>query len=157
MTRYYGDDKRILYAFDKAAPAILTGNSVCFGVQDYLINMVARETLDAATNKALNDTRAVTKALGKEIGAYYKVVKFVGRAATVVGVGMAAYDAYTYGMNGGQNNKVYVKYACDALASSIGSSGFGLIVSVLYMYADYATDGFYIDYSIPEKETMKRR
>ncbi len=25
--------------------------------------------------------------------------------------------------------------------------------SVIYMYADYATDGFYIDYSIPEKRT----
>lgn len=152
MSKRYGNDKNIMEALDKAAPALLTGTSVCFGVQDKLINKVARETLDAATNKALKDTQAVTKAFGKEFGTYYKGLKFIGRGTILIGIGMAVDDALTYKMNGGRNTSVYVKYTCDAAFSVIGSTSWvGMGLSVIYMYADYATDGFYIDYSIPEK------
>ncbi len=154
MTKRYGNDKNLMEALDKAAPALLTGTSVCFGVQDNLINKVARETLDAATNKALKDTQAVTKAFGKEFGTCYKGLKLVSRGTLIVGVVMAGYDAATYIMNGGQNTRVYVKYACDAAFSVIGSTSWvGMGFSVIYMFADYATDGFHIDYSIPDKRT----
>jgi cell well associated rhsD protein len=152
MTKRYGNDKNLMEALDKAAPALLTGTSVCFGVQDNLINKVARETLDAATNKALKDTQAVTKAFGKEFGTYYKGLKLVGKGVTVAGVWMAINDARIYRINGGQNTWVYVKYACDAAFSALGTSWIGMGLSIVYMYADYATDGFYIDYSIPDKK-----
>ena len=54
---------------------------------------------------------------------------------------------------GGRSLLVYGKYLGDGAISYVGTMGWeGMIVSGVYLILDEATDGFWIDYSVPTQQ-----
>jgi RHS repeat-associated protein len=91
---------------------------------------------------------------GEELGAYTKFFKGVGSAINVYNMCSAASQFYEYYDRGGESRLTKLKYMIDfgmALASFSGNP-IVLVVTSLYFLADYATDGFGLDYSVEKTQ-----
>lgn len=87
---------------------------------------------------------------------YGKIFKNVGRFTGIINAFFATSDIFNYKKNGGDKWYVYFKYSYDganAIAPMFSGPAAPYIMagSITYSIADWATDGFWIDYSVPNK------
>lgn len=102
------------------------------------------QLIDYAT-KGATSSSSLTK--------YVNAGKAVGKLASGVGAVTSVAQVVDYYNHGGNNPKVYFKYALDftICASALFTGGTSLLIgSAIYFIVDVATDGFGIDYSVPQ-------
>ncbi|MDE5634728.1 MAG: hypothetical protein K2I52_00300 [Muribaculaceae bacterium] len=93
----------------------------------------------------------------QQTGSLLKYTNFyrnVGRFTGVINAGFATYDMYNYRIHGGNKWYIYLKYSYDG-ANAIApifsgpAAPYIQIGSVLYSLGDWMTDGYWLDYSVP--------
>ena len=96
-------------------------------------------------------TKGVTSS--SSLSKYVNASKTVGKLASGVGAVTSVAQVVDYYNHGGNNPKVYFKYALDftICVSALFTGGTSILIgSAIYFIVDIATDGFGIDYSVPQ-------
>ena len=109
-----------------------------------IANSTKFQLIDYAT-KGVSSSSSLTK--------YVNAGKVVGKLASGVGSVTSVAQVVDYYNHGGNNPKVYFKYALDftICTSALFTGGTTLLIgSAIYFIVDIATDGFGIDYSVPQ-------
>lgn len=115
------------------------------GAKTELFEMASKDALKGTPNQSLKGTQAVRAAMGKEVGAYFRIAKGIGYAGCIVtGINSISTCINYYGNYGGSGAGVAVKAGLDFAMSILGTIGgpIGFAISTTYFILDGSTDLF---------------
>ncbi len=115
----------------------ISAYGIANGVKQTLIEQAAQSALKGSTNEGLRSTSVVTKAMGNDIGRYFKYVKRTGYAGAGITIGINLYYIFNDNRNGVIDWRVKAKAALDIIMTGVGFVGpIGFGLSATYFLFD---------------------